>query len=220
MLVINAIKDNCRAVHVVRRTDRRRKITDMGIDLRAPIGFKTFRRLLELLSAMMHIDEDHILSAITWVRTSRFELTEAMAIAIMERAFLKVPVMGCHILDTPVSENDFVRMAHSMHIIDKTEKRGIAHGKLAILFGNILRHLPRLRLEREQKRYTDRGSLAKIKPRRRKHNHKRIVGRTQLAILFEELFKRIPSNRTTYRSPLKLVLTFLETGDGGRKRLK
>jgi len=215
--VINAVKDICRRVDTARRTDRRREIKAMGMDLDSTIGFKTFKSLLELLSGLMQLDQESILSTFVWVRTSRFEMTEAMGIGIMQQAFLKVPVRGSHILDMPISENDFVRMSHSMNIIDKTEKTGIAHGKLAILYGNVVRHLPRLRLERERKRYEDRGSLAK-RPRRRQHVHRRLVGRSQLAILFEELYKRIPSNRVTYRSPLWLVLSFLETGEHGRAR--
>lgn len=215
--VINAVKDNCRNVDTARRTDRRREIEAMGMDLDSAIGFKTFKSLIELLGGLMQIDQENMLSTFVWVRTSRFEMTEAMAIGIMQQAFLKVPGHGSHILDMPISENDFVRMAHSMNIIDNTEKKGIAHGKLAILYGNVVRHLPRLRLERERKRYADRGPLAK-RPRRRKHEHRRLVGRSQLAILFEELYKKIPSNRVTYRSPLWLVLGFLETGEHVRAR--
>jgi len=215
--VINGVKFECRKVDTTRRTDLRREIEAMGMDLEATIGFKTFKSLIELLGGLMQVDQENLLSTFVWVRTSRFEMSEAMAIGIMQQAFLKVAAHGNHILDMPISENDFCRMAHSMNIIDKTEKKGIAHGKLAILYGNVVRHLPRLRLEREKKRYADRGSLAK-RPRRRKHPHRRVVGRSQLAILFEELYKRIPSNRVTYRSPLWLVLSFLETGEHVRKR--
>jgi hypothetical protein len=229
-LVINAEKERQSTrplpwtADVGSRADRRNEVKALGLDLQAAIGYKKFCRLMELISAAMRIDMENLLSVMVWVRTTRFEMTEEMAIAVMERTFLKVASQGCHILDTPVSENDFVRAAHSMGIIDSTEKWGIAHGKLAILFSNILRHMPRLRLERERKRYTDRGSLGK-RPRRRKHAHRRVVGRTQLAILFEELFKRIPSTRLTYRSPTKLILTFLEkadsAGEGGQRiRLK
>merc|ERR1719163_676169 len=164
-----------------------------------------------MVTAVMQIDKEHYLAVLAWVRTSRFEMTEAMAMEIMRRGFLKVAIGGGHILDTPVSENDFCRLAHSMHIIDATEKTGLAHGKLAIIFGKILKHMPRLRLAREHKRYHDRGALAKARPRKRKHMHKRLVGRSQLAILFEELYRVIPSSHSTYKSPVKLVVSFLET---------
>merc|ERR1719253_742067 len=107
-----------------------------------------------------------------------------------------------------------------MNIVDHTEKAGIAHGKLAILFGNVVRHLPRLRIERNRKRYRDRAPPKSKRPRKRKHAHKRIVGPSQMSILFEELFRQIPSNRVSYRSPLGLALSFLRGGKGGRARIK
>lgn len=219
--VINAVKDDCRSIDVSRRGDRRHKIEEMGLAPDANIGYGTFCRLMELISATMQIDTAHILSTLAWVRTSRFEMTEAMASEIMERVFLKAARSGGKILDQPISENDFVRVCHSMHIIDNKEKTGISHGKIALLFGDINKKMPRLRHDREARRYTDRGSIAK-KPRKRKHSHKNIVGRTQLSILFEELLRRIPSSRKTYRSPFGLVLTWLEIAgqEGGRSRLR
>lgn len=217
--VIDAVRDQCRSVDVSRRTDRRREIGGMGLDVEDTIGYSEFCRLVELLTATMQLDAAHILATFAWERTSRFEMTEAMACAIMERVFLKVQKPGFHILEQPISANDFMRVCHCMNIIDAREKRGIAHGKLPILFGNINKNMPRLRYERELKRYTDRGETKK--PRKRKHAHRNIVGRTQLSILFEELFRNIPSSRKLYRSPMRLVISFLEASDaeGGRSRL-
>jgi len=97
-----------------------------------------------------------------------------------------------------------------MDIIDNTEKLGISQGKISILYSGILRGLPERRLEREQRRYKDRGGPKK-KPRTRKYLF--IKGRSQLGILFEELYKAIPSSRATYGSPMSLVLICLEKAD-------
>jgi hypothetical protein len=160
-LIINTEKAQCRDVDMSTFRFRARSITDAGINPNAPIGFATFDRLLRLVSATMQIDMEHLISVFVWVRTTRFEMTETMAIELMRRAFLKAAAGGSHILATPVSENDFMRLAHTVRIVDSTEKQGIAHGKLAILFGNITKQLPALRTAREQKRYTDRGALVK-----------------------------------------------------------
>merc|ERR1712107_55008 len=146
-----------------------------------------------------------------WVRTSRFEMPPALAIAVLEYAFLKVTTKHVSIMDQPVSENDFLRFARSCKLIDAKERRGIALGKLGILFNKILKHLPRLLLEREVRRYHDRDrAKLKRKPRKRKHRHKVLSGRTQLAVLMEELFKAIPASWTQFRSPLNLVLSFMK----------
>merc|ERR1712048_258044 len=105
----------------------------------------------------------------------------------MEDVFLKVGKPGGHILQVPIVQNDFVRMCHAMGIIDRTEKKGLAQGKAGLVFNNIIKHLPRYLLYRAITRYSDRGKFKK-KPRKRKHEHQRILGRTQLSILMEELF--------------------------------
>lgn len=133
-----------------------------------------------------------------------------LATAILSRIFLKVASDGKPLIATKISENDFARMCRSMDIIDNTEKSGISQGKISILFSTMLRNLAERRLEREQRRYKDRGGPKK-KMRARKHLC--IKGLSQLGILFEELYKALPGSRATYGSPMNLVLICLEKAD-------
>jgi Ca2+-binding EF-hand superfamily protein len=219
---ISDVKDECRAIDIRKRPDRQRVIKEKKLALDAPIGFKMFCKLLELLGCMMRIDEPHMLAVFAWTRTNRFEMTETMAVAIMSHVFLKTPKDGGTIMEQPITENDFVRMCYSMNLIDNAEKTGFAHGKLGLIFGKLIKNLPRLVLERENRRYRDRDMAKAVKPRKRKHHHRSIIGCTQMAILLEELYKAFPSCRSRWRSPHNLVLHFMETGtqEGGRQRLK
>jgi len=109
-----------------------------------------------------------------------------------------------------------------MGIIDRTEKKGLAQGKAGLVFNNIIKHLPRLLLYRALTRYSDRGKFEK-KPRKRKHGHQRVLGRTQLSILMEEVFKAIPNCYRQWSSPLSLVLMFISKGsegDGSRLQVR
>jgi len=216
-----AAKDVCRGRDCTQKDSRRAAIKETGLTIDQAVTYQRFCRLLELISSTMRIDQEHILAIFAWARTCRFEMTERMAIATMERVFLKVgKTTGpnkTHVMDIPVSENDFVRMCYSVNIIDARQKKGLMHGKLPLMFQKILKHFPRLLAERSDKRYLDRGK--KKVPRKKKHSHRSIVGRTQLSALFEELFKAIPCCYTQWRSPVNLTMQFLETaGEAGDKR--
>lgn len=210
----------------LRKHEARHKfIRDQHLELDDPIGFGLFDRLLELLGAIMGVDHAHMLAALAWTRTCRFEMTESMAISVMEKVFEKVGSRGSHVLQQPIEQTDFARMCKAMELVDPKEKKGIAYP--GSVFNKIIKHFPRHLLKRKKIRYYDRGML-ETKPRKRKHNHKRILGRTQLSILIEELFKAIPKGFAQFGSPLNLTLVLLskaadllEDGAGhGRRRFK
>merc|ERR1719281_1021111 len=133
----------------------------------------------------------------------------------MEKAFLKGAKGGLRVLEQPITENDFIRMCYSMQLIDNTEKTGFAHGKLGLIFGRFAKDYPRIMLERHSRRYSDRGVSPKPPSTGQKqNNHKSILGRTQLSVLIEELFKAIPCCRTQWGSPHNLALAFIEASKG------
>merc|ERR1712050_424087 len=111
-----------------------------------------------------------------------------MATTVMQRLFLKVTPTKGHILEEPLKSNDLVRMCFMLKLIDSGEKTGIAHSKVPLLFIQVIKHMPKRLFEREKKRNQNRGR----KMRERKHHHHRIVGRTQLSILMEELYDHLP----------------------------
>lgn len=196
---------------VAAQNELKRLMKEQGVDGKIPVGFKAFRKLTEFAGSIMKLDECSVLSIFTWARTRRLEITEAMAIEVIRRVFLKVvPSDG---RDAAVSENDVSRMCRGVDIIDPHEKHGIPSGKIPIIFGTIQKQLSQLRVDREDRRLKDRGGRkkdAKI-PQPRKHLH--CVGRSELSVLFEELFKLIPGSAKTYGSPLAMLLTFIERSD-------
>lgn len=206
--VIQSVKDVCRRMETV-------NVEALGLDEEDPVGFSEFQRLIGFLQGTMKIDRSLILATMAWAKTDRFELTECMAITLMDKLFLAHEKDGKHILETPIKNNDFIRMCYGAGLVDNSERDGIGRAHLEIMFTNMLKHLPKRRFDREKRRKHDLGK----KPRRRKHVHSNIRGRTELAILIEELYRAIPNANKTYASPLHLCLRLLEGSGGKRKRL-
>mmetsp|Transcript_105323 Transcript_105323/g.198356 ORF Transcript_105323/g.198356 Transcript_105323/m.198356 type:complete len:450 (+) Transcript_105323:58-1407(+) len=191
--------------------ERRKFIRDQGLELDSPIGVGTFRKLLELFGGIIGVDEDQILAALAWTRTCRFEMSEAMALTVMNHVFQKMG-SGSRVIQEPIEQKDFARMCNALGLVDRREKKGIAYP--GSVFNKILKHLPRFLLRRQKIRYYDRPGMLEKKPRKRKHSHKRIVGLTQLSILMEELFKAIPKGYAQFGSPLNLTLRLLSKAAG------
>merc|ERR1712176_547957 len=122
----------------------------------------------------MEIDRDHMLMCFAWAHTDRFEMTEAMAIAVMEKLFLKAGSARKHVLEEPISCNNLVSLFYSTDMIDDKNIKGISRPKLELTFRNTIQHMPRRLAARENKMALPRG--VKTKPRRRHHRHKGVVG--------------------------------------------
>jgi len=210
-MVIASVKDVCRSME-------KHNVEDLGLQQEDPVGFGDFQRLVGFLSATMKIDQSQILATMAWAKTDRFELTECMAIAVMDNMFLAHDKPGQHILETPITTNAFLRMCYASGLVDNNSRKGMPRAHLEIMFTDMVKHLPKRRLDREKRRKEHLGKM----PRRRKHSHKSIRGRTELAILIEELYRNIPRVHRQYSSPLHLCLRLMEgSKEGGkRKRLR
>jgi len=189
--------------------ERLDEIKDRGIPLDLPISQKCFKRLLDIISELMQIDLAVILTVFTWVKMSRFDMTESIAATVVSSVFMKTPAAGNHVLDTHISQNDFARICTTMELVDNSEKHGLAHGKIAIFFSNVLRNLPTMRHQRDERVHQHKhdGHGKKRNASTKSRKHLTLIGRTQLSILFEELYKAIPNSRNTYGSPLKFVIS-------------
>merc|ERR1712061_768432 len=126
----------------------------IGLDGNAAVGYGLFQKIVSLLQAVIGIDEEHVLAIFSFIKTSRFDLPEAMGCAVMERLFLKAgdEDKGISPLHEDLKSNDFMRMSHIYELADNKFKTGIPHAKLSLFFSGVLRRLPELLEERKQKR--------------------------------------------------------------------
>jgi len=197
------VKDVCRGMD-------QKDLQAVGLDGNAVVGFGIFKQLLPMLSATMCIDKDHLLSAFAWSRTNCFEMPEEMAIQVMERLFLKVETASAHVLQQNVSNNDLSRMLYTTELIDPAGKQGIPSGRIAIIFQEVLKTMPKKLSDRRRMRAA--GSTRKKKKKvERKHQHKHIVGRTQLSVLMEALFQALPAR--SYYNAMDMCLRLMEVVD-------
>mmetsp|Transcript_48938 Transcript_48938/g.79416 ORF Transcript_48938/g.79416 Transcript_48938/m.79416 type:complete len:452 (-) Transcript_48938:81-1436(-) len=183
------------------------EVSSLGLDHDDAVGFGDFKKMVEFLSAAMLLDQDTILAAMASQATGRFEMTEAMATAVAQRAFLKIGKGDTHVLAIPIKSNDFSRMCFTSNLIDKSRTRGLAQGQIALIFQATIKYMPRHLLARETLRTESRG----LKPRKRKHNHISVLGRTQLSILVESLFKELPGGfGGLYKCPFYLSMYLMD----------
>merc|ERR1712060_1045656 len=158
-----------------------------SVDLtRASLGLSHFKKLLVLLTALMRIDEPHLLAHFAWAKTGCFEMTEVMANLVIKKCFLKSEMR--------ISHNGFLRMCYSFELIDPEEKQGLSYGRLGLLFVTTLQRMPQLLTAREQRRRPYRSDVrrslrppAEGKLDEKPPPAKEIVGRSELSVLLEEL---------------------------------
>mmetsp|Transcript_49994 Transcript_49994/g.89754 ORF Transcript_49994/g.89754 Transcript_49994/m.89754 type:complete len:428 (-) Transcript_49994:141-1424(-) len=207
---ISNVKDVCRGMD-------QKDLKAVGLDGSAVVGYGIFKQLLPMLSATMCIDKYHLLAAFSWSKTNVFELPEEMAIQVMVRLFMKVDGEDEHVLEQRVSNNDFNRMLFTVDLIDPSAKRGIPSGRIAIIFQEVLKTMPKKLAERRRARAV--GKARTKKKVERKHTHKSISGRTQLSVLMEALFQSLPAPKAYYNA-MDMSLRLLEVADGKAKLKK
>jgi len=195
----------------------------LSLDPEEVVGFGIFKQLLSMLTATMLIDRSHLLTTLAWGKTNRFEMTEAMGSQVMTELFLKTPKYDVPLISQPIGANDFNRLCFSMELIDATGRRGINQGRIAILFQDILKTMPKRIAERQKIRYSYRrgstpgqvqgASNANVASNvnaqgRSRIDKKDLRGLTEVSILFETLFRALPPQR--YVNCVDMVLSFLE----------
>merc|ERR1712232_93498 len=110
---IQNVKDVCRSKDTT-------SITSVGLKYNENIGYGQFKRLLELLSATMVLEEQQILAHFAWVEIGKFDLTDHLGMVIMQRIFLRT---GPDALHQKIQSNDFMRMCHVFKLTDNSGKR-------------------------------------------------------------------------------------------------
>eukprot|EP00441_Pelagodinium_beii_P019501 CAMPEP_0197682144 /NCGR_PEP_ID=MMETSP1338-20131121/96034_1 /TAXON_ID=43686 ORGANISM="Pelagodinium beii, Strain RCC1491" /NCGR_SAMPLE_ID=MMETSP1338 /ASSEMBLY_ACC=CAM_ASM_000754 /LENGTH=439 /DNA_ID=CAMNT_0043263573 /DNA_START=31 /DNA_END=1347 /DNA_ORIENTATION=+ len=175
-----------------RNAESQTDLEAINIDPDAVVGFGVFIQLLTMLTATMCIERGYIMSAFAWSKCDCFEMPESMAIAVMQRLFLKIPKDGLPILKEKVSSNDFARLCFSMNLVDASGANGIAHGRIAILFQDVIKTLPKRLSDRQRLWHQARNAYedkAKFNDKDSDKKLKRdyISGREELSCLMEAL---------------------------------
>mmetsp|Transcript_104537 Transcript_104537/g.223438 ORF Transcript_104537/g.223438 Transcript_104537/m.223438 type:complete len:525 (+) Transcript_104537:83-1657(+) len=77
---LDVVKETCREITDVR---------DAQVEHDAVMTYRNFKRLIPLLASLMRIDAEYIISTMVWRKTGRFEMTDTLAVSVMERCARK-----------------------------------------------------------------------------------------------------------------------------------
>lgn len=175
-------------------------------DRDAELGMRSFRKLLEFISRMMCIDLEYFISQIMWVRFNCFEMTDTLAALIVERAARKEtqpgrpPDLAC--LEELFEMKHLMNIAYQGGLIDPTGANGILGSDMQLFYKRVHQQMPDLLQRRAEKR--KRKALAG--KTRDEHS---LLGRTEIEICMEELFKQGPLSRR-FSSPLNMAVSILQ----------
>eukprot|EP00930_Biecheleria_cincta_P067704 TRINITY_DN5449_c0_g1_i1.p1 TRINITY_DN5449_c0_g1~~TRINITY_DN5449_c0_g1_i1.p1 ORF type:complete len:467 (+),score=107.22 TRINITY_DN5449_c0_g1_i1:151-1551(+) len=192
-----------------------------GLNARAVVNLRSFKQLLDLLSSIMGIDRSHLRAYFTWAQTNCFDMPDGMTTAVLMNLFGKTPKCDAGILQQSVNANDFNGLIYDLGLIDRTGKKGIQQGKIALLFQESTQKMPE-RLEEQKNKLSvelsrknnekkpqtkNKGAAPKDKGAGTKD---RVVGRHELSLLMQSFFMALPMPRE-YNSTADMILGFLET---------
>jgi hypothetical protein len=151
--VVASIKDICRSVVYTPRMD----LSTVGMDGTQGLPYNEFKKLLDILAALMRIDKGQILACMAWAHHERFEMTEGMAEALMEKVFLKNRPAGGYLLEVGIKLRDFMPVCEAAGLIAPPDEAATSslpiRPALEILFSSVIRHMPELRSKSEEKRF-------------------------------------------------------------------
>lgn len=203
---IDRVKEECRALSAAHeKLDI--SLAAAKLDGESVVGFGVFKQLLQLLVKTMCISRNNMVSCFTWSRSGIYQMTESVAIQVLEKLFIKVPKNGQDILAARVTCNDFSTLLYGLDLVSAPGKTGIPMGRIALIWGETLKHMRHKLAERKNLRIVAIGGRVK-QGRQRKHNHRHITGRSQLSILMDALFEALPAPKK-YHCSLDMVLGFL-----------
>lgn len=204
-LEIEHVKEECRTL-CAQNGDLESLLEAAGLDGETVVGFGVFKQLISLLVPIMCISRNNLVSCFTWARSGIYQLTESLAIEVLEKLLLKVPKDGKDVLSARVTMNDFQTMLYGLDLVAAPGKPGIQMGQIALTYGDVLKHMGFHLAERTNLRTIATGGV--VKGRERKHNHRHITGRSQLSILMDGLYEALPLPKK-YTCTLDMMLGFL-----------
>lgn len=128
---------------------------DLTIERHASVTLRKFKHIVQMLAILLRIDETYILSHFMWIRTGRFEATDALAALVMERCSVSrrkadegpglflhdaTPKMDLHVLYEGLASGDVSRLCCASEVVDSKGKVGIPFSHVGVIFQNLLQH--------------------------------------------------------------------------------
>lgn len=138
----------------VREECRSTSYRDLLVDKDASIPLPCFRKLMDLLSLLMQIDEPYIISHFYWEVRGHFEITDVMATMLMKHCAQKkvsrktlrdVAASGesavFALLEDKFTAQDFDKLCKRCHVDGRGDRAGISSSKASHIFATTTRKL-------------------------------------------------------------------------------
>lgn len=174
------------------------------------IGVRQFRKVMNAIVLMTHLDEEFLLMHLVWVLTDRFEMNEELATWVAELT------ANVHLRDRPskpeirFARNEFMRWIHACDVADNSGTKGIPWANLAALFTAVLATKEQLLRNRARGRRP--GQVNKMPARRSRGTASdTLTGRTEFSLLCEAVYEAMPES-AGFVSPLDMCTQFLQRG--------
>jgi len=184
-------------------------LKDAHIEQDLCINWSQFRRLIRLIAFLMSIDEVYIVTHMMWLRTRRFEMTDAM---FKLYVYCSQKTSQVNVMNDPFTLNDFVRTCYLGDLIDGKEQKGLSYMLVNAVYYTTLSQMPELVCARwAQRSYLnqkDSGHRTKPIARTKQDVARGVLGKTEHCIMLEALFAAMPKS-VGWRSPLHLVVGML-----------
>jgi len=247
MLIENqelTVADARAALEPIKHNCREEAATGMAVysvDPEATINFKRFRHLLLLLSTLMRIDEQYIVSHLQWQSTGRFEMTDIMASLVLQECVRRGGYLGSEgplpqvtadaLWESLAAGTDLEPADKGMPNLELMRGKitlddfvrlcynsGIidANGKAGITYMDMSALYGRVhgKLPELLRVHAEKASKLNFTPTMPpKDRDKSLQGRTEFEILLEELHRE-PSMLKMYRSPLQMTLGLIQRTKG------
>lgn len=211
---IEPIREECRAPEAQGQLSVHMLESDAGA-----FKLRRFKRWCSLLSALMRVDEDYVVTLLLWHRAQQFEIPEKLLVEILkscmgeevarewartvsEGGLRGIEEFQKNLLLRPFGLNEWMRFVYRAQITDQAGQTGIPYGPLQAMFAKVCQQVTKLMEQR----------AADLKWRTSKEFTKDpggLVGRHEIGILMQDLWKT-PPVRNLFASPLHMAVRLVQ----------
>jgi len=186
-----------------------------------PPAFKLmrFRRLLQLLSTLMRVDEVYLSTHIAFQVNKTFEVPEALASRVLQQCMTEEAAKEwsrtvtsgglkdaeATLLGKPFALNEFMRFAYKAGVVDSSGQKGITYADVQQLFVRVHQQVCKLMEKRaEALKWRTTTDFTR--------DDTGLVGRHELGILLQEMHGTQPF-KSSFPSPLHMCVRLLQRAE-------
>lgn len=187
--------------------------------LEGNFNLKRFRQLITLLSNLMRVDQEYMVTQMFWRATGHFETTDMLTAHLIYRvACANVPASeleagapefemesevrpelpDMRTLEKKIGLEFFTRLVREGGVVNERGKSGITYGEIGIIFQRAVRNAPK-RIQERMARRRKTGIELHPKP------NEELIGRNEFEVLMEELYSA-PGIRNMYPGPQLMMV--------------